>query len=176
MSEARIYATVEKGAVKIEVEELFRTLDDKAKRRVARHIAFDQHIVTCVVDWLTKGEVVWDDPNRDSSDPNLWDDEADIPWYIMTGNGTVLEEVRLKLLEHRKDLSSRLIKDLILERDRITWERDQYQNLLWKLKNNWYLKDVPPSNPDYGERKRLTDEQVQELITKKEKEVSEGPK
>jgi len=162
-------AKVEKGDVKIDVETLFYSLDDVAKSRVAKALAFDQRVVECVVKWLVKGRVEWDNPKWDAPGH----DDEDNDWWCSSGaERPVLEEIRLKLLTSKDELVSKLIGDLLDSRNFLSWERDEYRKLCWDLERRWHDKESPNSRTDYYHTPaRLTREQVAEWIKRREAEV-----
>lgn len=163
-------AKVEEGNVKIDVETLFYSLDDVAKTRVAKFLAFDERLVECVVKWLTKGRVKWDNPDWDAPGH----DDQDQDWHVfVTGNKAVLEDVRRLLLTKRDEVVSRLVGDLAHGRDIADWEAEQWRSLCWYIQNRWHDKEERPKDRiDYENRpRRLTEDEVAKLIAAKAEEI-----
>lgn len=170
----KIEARVGDGQVKLEIEQLFDCLDVQGQRRVLKHLAFSEIVVECVVKWLTEGEVEWDDANWEH--PHF-DEEEHSPWSVYTtGNYSILEEVRHKLLTKKDGLINRIVGDLMHQRDKAAWEALQYRRLAWDIANNWSQR--PDTSIDWSEmphRRRLTEEEVQEYVKKKVSYIEKGP-
>lgn len=156
---------VEKGEIKIDVEELFTRLSKVDKKKVYRTIIFDELLVECVVKMIVEGEVEWDNADWQSPD---YDEELDINnyWYIgSSGFKTALEEIRRQLLTSKDKIIKRIVADLVHERDRAIDNQQYYFNKMMELERHWRDTTHFNSEYDYPEYpKKMTEEQVSEWI------------
>lgn len=156
-------ASIHNGEITIDVGEMMRELGDEGLKEIAQIAVFDECLIHCMCEWLTKGEVDCQDGH--------------IPWYIHQSSGDVLEDARLALMPLMSEVATRLIHDLVKERDIAMHREKQWRDKCWSLHDRWGANEglkraARRDDVDYlNLPSRITQEQVRAWLKRLEDET-----
>ena len=133
-------ADIQQGHLCVDIESVFRCLDEKSRDRIAKIIGFEARMSEAFLKKLLNGDVAWS--NGEYGTPE-YDPDCDWPWYIGgSERSDPYQGLRKQIADHFNPIMGRMFALAQRHAEYLAWERDQYQSLLWKLARQAVRGDV----------------------------------